>query len=118
MRKREDSKDGMIGWTAVLKDGTAVSESDGARWSDVKYDVVRLSISVMGRSIVLPENRAAYFQGKTASAPAGGGEATIQSRWIGFASPSGDKVIVRVSESSGEVSIEVANGSVGNDKKI
>ena len=105
MRNRQ--KNNPIGWVAVLKDGTTLSESAGTPWSSVQDRIVSLSLSAGGTTISLPPNRVSYVQGKTASCPVSGGNAKIESRWIGFKSSSGDCTIVRVSEDTGKISVEV-----------
>ena len=119
MRKHEDSKGGIAGWFAILDDGTTLAESDGVAWGAVRDRVVGLSLSAGGATVSLPRDMAPYAQGKTASCPVAGGEAKVESRWIGFASPSGDRVVARVSEATGRISIEVfGDDPIGDDKKV
>lgn len=95
------------GWTAVLKDGTVASESNGDQWSSVSGNVVCLLLSDGKQEITLPARQKRYVQGKSCSCCLTGGEVTIESRWIGFETPSGDTVKVRISESNGTVTVEV-----------
>ena len=115
----QDDKQDKVGWIAILGDGTVLSESDGVPWGEAKDRAVGLSISIGGTTVALPRNMKPYVQGKTASCPFFGGDVKIESRWIGFDAPSGDRIVARVSEATGNVSIEVTkNDPSGDDKQV
>lgn len=94
-------------WTATLDDGSMVMESDdGADWNGIADRVVGLKMNVDGIWYRLPDGMQSYIQAKTVSAPIGGGELTIESRYIGFRD--GDKeYCLRVDEHTRNVSIEI-----------
>ena len=53
------------------------------------------------------ENQPEYFCASTASAPLGGGEAVIESRWIGCRTQDGKIIRLRFSVSRNKVSVEI-----------
>jgi hypothetical protein len=119
MRKHKHSKNIITGWVATLDDGSTRSEFDGTIWAEVKRRVVGLCLVAKGTVVTLPVGMRSYTQGKTASCPVCGGDITIESRWIGFYAPSGDKITTRVDEATGKVSIEVEKDDpISNDKKL
>lgn len=96
-----------MGWIAKLKDGTVVNETTGTIWSSIKDDVIWLGIEVNGKLVIsLPEHQTSYIQGKTASCGPFGGKIAIESRWIGFESPSGSIIKVKIMEADGLIELE------------
>ena len=98
-----------LGWAASLSNGTRVSEFVGTLWSNIREGVVGLClVDDMNNVVVsLPENQLEYVQGKTGSCDVNGGAVTIEKRWIGFKTKSGETVVANVSEKTGSVSLEV-----------
>jgi hypothetical protein len=91
-------------WVATLDDGTMASETS-SDWNEVKDRVVSLRMNVDGKWHSLPDNMECYIQAKTVSAPVGGGEITIESRYIGFRNGNYEYYL-RVDEYTGDVSVE------------
>jgi hypothetical protein len=98
----------VTGWTARLLDGSVARESDGTMWCDVKDDVAGLSLASNGVEVSLPAGLARYVQWHGGSCPMSGGEVRVEDRCVGFQTPSGDEVIVRIPESGGKVILEVS----------
>jgi len=92
-------------WVATLDDGTHASEGS-CDWNDVSFRVVGLKMNVNGTWYSLPDGMESYVQAKTASAPMGGGEITIESRYIGFRNGN-HEYCLRVDEHTHNVSIEI-----------
>ena len=109
MHQFKDSKVDIVpSWVAQLSDGTIVSETEGVSWAAIKEKVASLVLVTKdGKTISLPQGMSSYVQGKTASCALTGGEAKIESRWIGFVD-GGRKTVVRVSDASGDINIEVS----------
>ena len=120
MQEQKHSSELNIKWFATLNDGNKIIESDNIVWSNIANKVVELSwISDSQTLISLPLGMKRYMQGKTGSCSLMGGKISIESRWIGFYAPSGDKIITRVDETTGKVSIEVEKDDpISNDKKL
>ena len=106
MRREYDHK-GVTGWTAKLSDGSVAGESDGIKWGDVKDKVVGLSLSRRGVEIVLPDDQAKYIEGHSGTCPIGGGDVRVTSRTVGFVTPSGDMVTLRLPEGADRIIVEV-----------
>ena len=94
-------------WRAVLDDGSVVSEESGAKWPDIKNRVSGLSYVMNGVAYSLPPNQKRYLRADSASVFLTGGEATVDSRWIGFETHSGAVVKLRFHLATGNVSVEV-----------
>jgi hypothetical protein len=93
---------------ATLDDGSSVVESEENVWSAIKQKVVGLKLVVNGKTLIsLPLGMKRYLQGKTGSCNLLGGKIKIESRWIGFESPSGSIVKIKRSELNGEIQVEV-----------
>jgi hypothetical protein len=107
MRKHENSEGGLTGWTAKLVDGTIARESDGTPWGDVKARATGLRLSTPQIEIKLPDGQLGYIQRRSGSCPLSGGEIRIESRSIGFITPSGDAVVLTVPEAGRKVLVEV-----------
>ncbi len=107
MRKHENSEGSLTGWAAKLDDGTIARESDGTPWGDVKARATGLKLSMPLIEIELPDRQPGYIQRHSGSCPLAGGEIRIESRSIGFMTPSGDEVILTVPENGKKVSVEV-----------
>lgn len=93
-------------WSGKLKNGNSVCEKTH-EWKDVKKDLVSLAMVLEDKDlkIDLPSGLE-YIQAKTASADLSGGNIQIESRYIGFIN-CGKKTIIRVEESTGNISVEV-----------
>lgn len=98
----------MAFWKIKTKDKKELSELDGIKWKDIKDNISELLMSTNdGKFIFLPKNMPKYLQFKTASANLGGnGNATIESRSIGFEYKN-ITVIIRVNEKDNNISIEI-----------
>ncbi|MFA5312387.1 MAG: hypothetical protein WC375_03585 [Methanomassiliicoccales archaeon] len=96
----------MIYWLAKLQNGLTIDETTHP-WPPEGAGIVSLSLILQnGREIKLPDGMDQYVQAKNASADLGSGKITIESRYIGFVS--GNKVTrIRVSESTGNISVEL-----------
>ena len=95
-------------WFAILNDGNTVSEG-GKPWEEIKDDVVALGFAVDSYIHWLPSGMPEYMQATTACAVVGG-EAEINSRWIGCATPDGTVMRMRFFESKPEMILEVSCG--------
>jgi hypothetical protein len=93
-------------WQAVLDDGTTVSEAAGAVWGDVKGRVKLLGFAHKGLEVWLPGGQQEYMRANSASVPIHGGEAVVESRWIGFRTKSGKVFKLRFDEKTGNMSVE------------
>jgi len=119
-QKRIKNMTRKLGWSAILDDGTVVPESGGQLWSNIKERVVELCFVDDLNNVILslPNNQQEYIQGKTGSCDVNGGAVTIEKRWIGFKSKSGETIVANVSSKTGMISVEVLNGSAGSHKTI
>jgi len=108
-QKRIKSLTRKFGWSAILNDGTKASETGGFGWSNVKDKVISLCIvDDMDNIIVaLPNGQPSYVQGKTGSCNVSGGSVTIENRWVGFKTKSGETIVANVSDKTGTVTIGV-----------
>jgi len=106
MRKQKNSKNDVNGWVAQLIDGSIAKESEGAFWQLEKHRVAGLSLE--GRiEIVLPSGQSRYIQSHTGSCSLTGNDIRIESRVVGFVTPSGDEIRIRVPEAGGKILVEV-----------
>ena len=92
-------------WEATLEDGTTVT-AEQHRFSEIKDKVISLRFTYAGVVHKLPDNQPEYFCATTASASLGGGEVTIESRWIGCRTKDGKIIRMRFSAIKNMVSIE------------
>ncbi len=108
MQKQENITGVGVRWAATLEDGSSVIESEEIVWSSISQKVVGLSFVENGGTLIsLPFGMKRYLQGKTGSCFLLGGKIKIESRWIGFESPSGLIVKVKRTESDGKIQVEV-----------
>lgn len=96
------------GWEAEYSDGTIITENQ-AEWKDIpKVNMIRLTLHFDGRRWDI-KNKLAYIQKKRASMVPGFNESfQIESRTIGFYEKD-CKVLYTVSESTGQMKMEVIN---------
>jgi hypothetical protein len=93
-------------WAALLDDDSLATEKD-MKWSDLDTSRIRrLTIVFDGRAYALPDGQRNYIQAKTASVPIEGGEAVIESRYIGFRE-AGREYCLRILESNGFCLMEI-----------
>jgi hypothetical protein len=92
-------------WEATLDDGT-IANAERCRFSEIRGRVKSLRFLYAGIVHKLPDNQQEYFCASTASAPLGGGEATVESRWIGCRTKDGRLIRLRFSATRNMVSVE------------
>lgn len=93
-------------WYAELEDGSVATEMD-VKWFELDLSAVRtLGIRFDGRSYALPPGKREWLQAKTASVPMTGGNAIIESRYVGFREQDRE-YILRIRESDGFCSMEI-----------
>jgi hypothetical protein len=96
-------------WEAELDDGTTVSENDGQKWSEIKDQVVGLSFTTPdGKNYSLPSGQKRYMRATTGSFIPANDKISIESRWIGFETYSGETFRLRFHEKSGNISVETS----------
>jgi len=93
-------------WEATLEDGTVVT-GEKRHFSDVKDKVKSLRFIYSGIVHRLPDNQPEYFCASTASVHIGGGEAVVESRWIGCRTQEGKIIRLRFSAFKNIVSVEI-----------
>ena len=93
-------------WEALLDDGTVARETE-CKWGDIKGQVVGLSFLYHGVVHSLPKNQVEYFRAKTASALLSGGEAVVESEWIGCRLADWSVLRLRFDSRKKEVSVEI-----------
>ena len=92
-------------WEATLDDGT-IANAERCRFGEIKDKVKSLRFIYAGVVHKLPDNQPEYLCAATASASLGGGEATVESRWIGCRTADGRIIRLRFSALKNLVSVE------------
>jgi hypothetical protein len=95
----------MTKWIAILNDNSKIKE-DEKQWNEIQEEVKYLYFDYNGQKVLPPENCHPYQQATTASAPLGGGEITVESRYI-TCTIGNNTMRIRVDENSNQISIEV-----------
>ena len=96
-------------WEADLDDGTTVSGNDGIKWSEIKDQVVGLRFTTPGGTThSLPSGQKRYMRATTGSFVPANDKISIESRWIGFETHSGEIFRLRFYDKSGNISVETS----------
>lgn len=95
----------MTKWIAILNDNSEIKEGE-KQWNEIQNEVKYLYFDYNGQKVLPPKNCPPYHQATTASAPLGGGDITIESRYISYI-VGNNTMRIRIDENSNKISIEV-----------